>query len=67
VSRDREQRHGQAPADLRTRLDKYFRRPALPVQLRSVTGADGRQRAWNRRSGAWPFAWTVFLEALRVG
>jgi len=45
VSRDREQRHGQAPADLRTRLDKYVRRPALPVQLRSVTGADGRQRA----------------------
>jgi len=23
---DREQRHGQAPADLRTRLDKHFRR-----------------------------------------
>jgi len=25
-----------APAELRTRLDKYFRRPALLVQLRSV-------------------------------
>jgi len=47
VSCDREQRRGHPPAELRTRLDKYFRRPALHVQLRSVTGADGRQRAWN--------------------
>jgi len=52
VSFYRAQRHAQAPAELRTPLDKYFRRPALHVQLRSVTGADGRRRAENRPIGA---------------
>ena len=57
VSCDCEQRRSHPPAEIHTRLDKYFQRPALHVQLRSVTGADGGKRAWDRLIA--PFPWAV--------
>jgi len=47
--------------------NKYFRRPALLVQLRSVTGPAGHLRAWNRRSGAFSVCNDDLREALRMG